>query len=155
MKTLLSFSKLVFFFSLLTFLSTGSIVSAEHYPDLSWMAGYKDDKGNSCCGVYDCAEVEAKVLYQTPNSVVVKIEGVELELPQVRKPMWGKTHFHTHDQYAYWCFLAIDNHCDGLMGDANCLRPTSPVGIYSVNGTSSAPEITEENTICLFIPFGS
>lgn len=144
--------------SLLSFFLTPDlqkdILHAEHHPDLAWMSGYMTDQGGSCCGTYDCAEVEAKLISQTATTMTVEVEGVVMTLPQVQKPFWGKTHFQSHDNQAYWCFRSMLM-CGYDMEDVQgCVDPVSPSGLYSVTG-EPAPAITPENTICVFIPFGS
>jgi hypothetical protein len=118
---------------------TGGKVGATHNPDLSWMNQYKDEKGYGCCGIYDCVEVDAKVVSQGPGFVIVDVDGVVMKLPQAKGEYLGKTHFHSNDNTDYWCFSYT------ALNDGT--------GAASVGGQPS-PAIKKENTRCVFISFG-
>jgi hypothetical protein len=128
----------LFTFSL-TFTLTFGTVYATHNPELEWMNPYKDENGYSCCGIYDCVEVQAKVLEQGIGYVIVIVDGVRMKLPQGKGKFIGKTHFHSNDNTDYWCFGEKYN------------RARS--GKFSVGGRA-APVITPKNTRCVFISFG-
>lgn len=114
---------------------------ATHKPSLSWMNPYDDERGRACCGIYDCVEVEARVIEQRAGLVIVDVNGVQMKLPQGNKNEYtGRTHFHSNDNTDYWCYNWKRNE----MGDS---------GLKSVGGIL-APALTPENTRCVFISFG-
>jgi len=105
------------------------------------MNPYDDELGRSCCGVYDCVEVEAHVVEQGAGFVIVNVNGVQMKLPQGDKDEYtGRTHFHSNDNTDYWCYNWVRNG----MGKS---------GLRSISGIK-APALIPENTRCVFISFG-
>jgi len=144
----------IFLFSL-TFGLTSSTL-ATHDPALSWMNKYKNEQGYGCCGVRDCIPVKAHVIEQGPGYVVVDVNGVEMRLPQSGKPYWGKTHF-ISDDVDYWCFefdYEGTEPSDTGIGDGTFLWPEPRIRPAAFKPHRPIPEISLENTRCVFISFG-